>query len=249
MACFAMSDIHGYYDEFIQMVDHIIQFDCLADCLILCGNYIDHGPKSYDMVNWIINNRGSHIVILRGSHEQEFIQYVNVIANTTTDVNLYNTCEKLHEINSEFDRYDTIRNLIKHQHFTIEDLFQWKELFNSMPYYYHTVVAGKTCYFCHAGFKSRLYDMNKCTLEEYHNYLLYNNELSLRRPFHLIYGHSSTLDKHSPFFNNGNIYYYEDNENHMWAHNINCGIKDKNVDINAKLGCLCVDTNESYYIR
>lgn len=63
-----MSDIHGCYDEFIQMLRKI-QFNS-KDLLICAGDYIDRGPKNFEMLNWIIH-APSNVVLVRGNHDEE----------------------------------------------------------------------------------------------------------------------------------------------------------------------------------
>ena len=51
MSIYAMSDIHGSYDAFCEMLSLIKMTD--NDELILLGDYVDRGPKSYEMLKWL----------------------------------------------------------------------------------------------------------------------------------------------------------------------------------------------------
>ena len=44
-----MSDIHGCYDDMLMMIEKIKLSD--EDVLVFAGDYIDRGPKSYEMIN------------------------------------------------------------------------------------------------------------------------------------------------------------------------------------------------------
>lgn len=72
---YAISDIHGNYELFVQLL-HLIPFNNKKDKIILLGDYIDRGPKSKDVIDLIIklceiNNTEEHtaIVPLKGNHE------------------------------------------------------------------------------------------------------------------------------------------------------------------------------------
>ena len=64
MSHYIMSDIHGCYDEFIDMLGKI-HFSS-KDILICAGDYIDRGKQSYEMLRWI-ENRPSNVILVKGS--------------------------------------------------------------------------------------------------------------------------------------------------------------------------------------
>ncbi len=71
MKIYAMSDIHGYYDEFKEALSLV---DLSSDnVLILLGDYI-HGPKSYEVLDMIIILQKRYgekkVVALMGNHEE-----------------------------------------------------------------------------------------------------------------------------------------------------------------------------------
>ena len=51
MSTYVMSDIHGCYNEFHQMLD-TIGFSP-SDELILAGDYIDRGKQTLEMLYWL----------------------------------------------------------------------------------------------------------------------------------------------------------------------------------------------------
>ena len=68
---FAIGDIHGCYDGFRALVEKKLRLK-KDDKLILLGDYIDRGPQSKEVLDYIIEllDKGYNIVPLRGNHEQ-----------------------------------------------------------------------------------------------------------------------------------------------------------------------------------
>ncbi|MFH0842984.1 MAG: metallophosphoesterase [Bacteroidota bacterium] len=68
---FAISDIHGCFRPFYQLVNDIIKLN-KSDELILLGDYIDRGEESKSVVDFIIDlqKTGFNVTALTGNHEQ-----------------------------------------------------------------------------------------------------------------------------------------------------------------------------------
>ncbi|HET6559796.1 MAG TPA: metallophosphoesterase family protein [Prolixibacteraceae bacterium] len=68
---FAIGDIHGCFDAFKELIEQKIQLTP-DDKLILLGDYIDRGPKSKEVIDYIIElkAKGFDITPLSGNHEQ-----------------------------------------------------------------------------------------------------------------------------------------------------------------------------------
>jgi serine/threonine protein phosphatase 1 len=66
----AISDIHGCFDAFYEMVINRIKLN-KSDRLILLGDYIDRGDKSKEVIDFILDlqNTGYDLVPLAGNHE------------------------------------------------------------------------------------------------------------------------------------------------------------------------------------
>ena len=71
-----MTDIHGHYDGMKKMLRKI-GFSA-SDRLICAGDYIDRGPKSYEMLRWI-ESPGENVILIRGNHDEEFRCCVEVM--------------------------------------------------------------------------------------------------------------------------------------------------------------------------
>ncbi len=67
---FAISDIHGCYRPFYELVVNTIKLR-KSDQLILLGDYIDRGDQSKEVIDFIIDlsKKGFNIIPLTGNHE------------------------------------------------------------------------------------------------------------------------------------------------------------------------------------
>lgn len=68
----AIGDIHGRHDLLTNLVERRIIFNPAKDRLVFLGDYIDRGPRSKEVVDFIVALRERHpgqIVLLRGNHE------------------------------------------------------------------------------------------------------------------------------------------------------------------------------------
>jgi serine/threonine protein phosphatase 1 len=67
---FAISDIHGCYKPFYELVTNIIKLT-KSDQLILLGDYVDRGESSKEVIDFILDlsKKGFNITSLTGNHE------------------------------------------------------------------------------------------------------------------------------------------------------------------------------------
>jgi serine/threonine protein phosphatase 1 len=79
MSTYVMSDIHGCYDEFLRMLN-IIEFPEL-NTLIIAGDYIDRGSKSYEMLRWL-EGKQSNVILVMGNHDKEFAYNVQLMRSS-----------------------------------------------------------------------------------------------------------------------------------------------------------------------
>lgn len=75
---YVISDIHGCAKTFIALVENVIQLK-KQDVLFLLGDYIDRGPDSRGVIDYIIclQQNGFNVVALRGNHEQMLLDSIN----------------------------------------------------------------------------------------------------------------------------------------------------------------------------
>ena len=75
---FAVGDIHGCYDKLIALIDKI-DIDFESDILVFLGDYIDRGPQSYEVLEYLADLKSNHsnTVFLKGNHEEMLEKYLN----------------------------------------------------------------------------------------------------------------------------------------------------------------------------
>lgn len=71
---FAIGDIHGCFKSFQILIEQNIKL-IYSDKVILLGDYIDRGPQSREVIDYIfdLQIKGYNIVALRGNHEAMLI--------------------------------------------------------------------------------------------------------------------------------------------------------------------------------
>lgn len=162
MNTYVMSDIHGCYDEFQQMLEKIHFSD--RDLLICAGDYIDRGTKNYEMMSWI-SNAPENVVFVRGNHDEEFLTNIRIMKyvcdeaeldeNSIEDsITLYKAVQEFAEQNNNkfFDYYGTIGKLINEELVPFALLCDWAKIVERMPYFYKTDINKRTCIVVHAGY-------------------------------------------------------------------------------------------------
>jgi len=72
---YAVSDIHGCVKTFKALIQEKIQFDPANDELYLLGDYVDRGPDSKGVLDYILNmqQQGYSVHTIRGNHDQMMI--------------------------------------------------------------------------------------------------------------------------------------------------------------------------------
>jgi len=167
---FAIGDIHGCFNSLKELIENKIQLQ-KNDKLILLGDYIDRGPNSKEVVDYIIElqDRGYDIMTLLGNHESMLVDaYYNESAISKWIQNGGSETLKSFEINS-------LKNLES----------KYLDFFNNLKLYFEL----DEYLFVHAGFNDELenpfvdkYCMLWKSRERYFNPLL--------RDRIIIHGHS-----------------------------------------------------------
>jgi len=75
---FAVGDIHGCLDKLVSLMD-IIDVDLKKETLVFMGDYIDRGPHSKEVVDYLIDlaSGGNRVVFLKGNHELMLQNYLS----------------------------------------------------------------------------------------------------------------------------------------------------------------------------
>jgi serine/threonine protein phosphatase 1 len=72
-----ISDIHGCYDEFCELLQ-LVNYNPFEDKLVLLGDYMDRGSKSkevLEMVMGLVNEHGA--IALKGNHDKMFLDMID----------------------------------------------------------------------------------------------------------------------------------------------------------------------------
>ncbi|MBM4274180.1 MAG: serine/threonine protein phosphatase [Deltaproteobacteria bacterium] len=79
MSIYAIGDIHGCLGFLEELLDEV-QPDLTRDRLIFIGDYIDRGPESKAVVDYLINLKSRYprenIICLKGNHEAMFLDFL-----------------------------------------------------------------------------------------------------------------------------------------------------------------------------
>ena len=75
---FAVGDIHGSFDQLQELMAKI-PIDFARDTLVFIGDYIDRGPASVEVVDYLIDlkRRIPEIIFLKGNHEDMLEKYLD----------------------------------------------------------------------------------------------------------------------------------------------------------------------------
>lgn len=267
MSTYVMSDIHGCYDEFMQMLQ-IINFSA-SDTLIIAGDYIDRGPKSYEMLRWM-ETKPEHVILVVGNHDKEFaynVQLMRMVMDRDIqelDIHSAEHTKVLYEFVAQlaaqqgggvsyFDYYGTIGNMISERGVTMADLMRWEELIAQMPYYHRMSVGGRDCVVVHAGYIECLEGVEtEDSFSEIEDFYLYARDDAY------IYGgipHGMIIAGHTPTnaedelpFNDGNVYRSYDEEQDCIFYDIDCGCAMKKADGSGKMACIRLEDEKVFYV-
>ena len=77
MNTYVMSDIHGAYDEFMQMLE-LIKFSD-EDILVVNGDIVDRGYNVTAIIDYVISHK--NIIWIKGNHEDMLVKGLNPMAD------------------------------------------------------------------------------------------------------------------------------------------------------------------------
>jgi serine/threonine protein phosphatase 1 len=74
---FAVGDIHGRYDKLVAMMEILPWKKESGDILLFIGDYVDRGPRSRDVVEFLVQlkKQGGNFVFLKGNHEKMLLDF------------------------------------------------------------------------------------------------------------------------------------------------------------------------------
>jgi serine/threonine protein phosphatase 1 len=267
MATYVMSDIHGWYDEFMQMLNMVGFSE--ADTLIIAGDYIDRGPKTYEMLRWL-ESKPDNVILVMGNHDKEFAYNVQLMRSAikknklTIDDDSTEHTRLLYELVSQFalqqgggvsffDYYGTIGKLIEEKGVSLADLTKWKEIISQMPYYYNFHIGERECIVVHAGYIESLAgvetDDTFADIEDFYLYARDDAYIYGGIPHGMIIaGHTPTTAEEELPFNDGNVYCSYDKDMDCIFYDIDCGCAMRKKRPNGKLACIRLEDEALFYV-
>ncbi len=142
---FAIGDIHGCFNKLVSLMDKV-NIDFNQDTIVFMGDYIDRGPDSFEVVEYLMHlkKKYSNIVLLKGNHEEMLLNYLS-----GSDRYLYLSNGGQQTIESYMDRpYNIKAGPIPSDHL---------DFIKSLDLFYET----EDYIFVHAGLKKRCHLKSK----------------------------------------------------------------------------------------
>lgn len=268
MNTYVMSDIHGCFDKFQNMLNYINFTE--NDQLIIAGDYIDRGPNNYEMLNWI-SNSPDNVLLLCGNHDKEFAanvrlmqsvmetELINFDINSAKDNKVLYQLTKILLLDGDsdrenlFDYYETIGKLIEEYQVTFNNLAAWAVAIDEMPYHYRLQIGGRSCVVVHAGYINSLDGImmkgKYTSLEEFYIYAREDAYIYGGVPHGMIIaGHTPTIAEKEFAYNDGYVAKYYNKKIDCIFYDIDCGCSYANVRENARLACIRLEDEKIFYI-
>jgi serine/threonine protein phosphatase 1 len=186
MNLFIVSDIHGMYKQF----EEILQYWDKESQLVILGDMIDRGDYSYEVVQRVMELQQQYpekVVVMKGNHEDMLIHYVDGRMEDPTLFLVNGGLEMLRSFITDVDEEAVKQNaaILKTQ-FTAEIEF----LRNARHYYQYGNLL-----ITHAGFDSSLEDWQNTSAQDFlwiRNHYKEENKTGLIS----IFGHTPTRNMH-----------------------------------------------------
>ena len=220
---YVISDIHGHYDEFIEMLKMIGFKD--EDELYVLGDCIDKGPKSIDTLLYCLEHENIHMCL--GNHEFMMYQYIRAIKQDNWFDKKYYQAQWF---GNNFGRktYDQFMKLPPYKREQV-----YRKLYNMPLCFPEVSVGGKDYYLVHSSPLKVNQEVvprtNNCKDDEIENSVWARDVMRIDGKI-VIHGHTICIDERI-HFDDGVV-------------NIDCG-----AAADWTLGCLRLDDFKDYYIR
>lgn len=185
---FAIGDIHGCFDKLVSLMD-MIDIDLKRDTLVFIGDYIDRGPRSKEVVDYLIDlgRREPGVVFLKGNHELMLQDYLDGTDSATFLFNggratldsYLRGCQKtqvypIPAAHLEFFEsvrlyYETDKYIFVHaglsENISLEKQGEWDMLWLRDAFIYSDFDFGKRVIFGHTAFRAPLILDNKIGID------------------------------------------------------------------------------------
>lgn len=244
MATYVISDIHGCFDEFMKMLA-AIRLQC-TDELIIAGDIVDRGPKTYEMLQWMLQ-KPENVIYLPGNHDVGFAGYLE-------ELRRHGVC---------MDYYHTIAQLQK-RGIAVSQMLQWKKIFTQLQYYVKRNINGRDFYIAHAGVPSCAYaermfgawEVGQARGHKKQNlidYYLWSREEVLQTGGEaqstVIFGHTPTISMNNFTYHDGKVWEWLRQSDGCRFVGIDCGcVYGYYGHGNARLACLRLEDGKVWYV-
>lgn len=230
---YVMSDIHGQYDAFKEMLKKIRFKD--DDTLYIIGDIFDRGPHPVKILIDIMNS--NNMILLCGNHEHMAVSCLNYLVGFDAQT----LKEYKHQLNDIFYEWKlnggdtTLNELLKCDDKTLKQIVDYLK---KLRLYKEIKVADKTFILVHAGLGN--FEENKALKEYSIDELLWKRTDYNKQYFkdkYIITGHTPTR-------------FIEDNDKPDYIY-----MKNNNINIDCccagavRLGCLRLDDMKEYYVE
>lgn len=257
MSTYVMSDIHGCYTAFRDMLKKINFTD--DDHLIIAGDIVDRGPENYEILKWF-ESSPENVTFLVGNHDDEFAYYCSVFAVCMNDrearkkIDYYIT----HPASSlqNMDRYGTVRELIRDHGCDENDFRIWSEMIRNLPYYKKLTVNGRKYIIVHAGYidEDRPDVKKLLRMYNYHDitqYYMWAREDALDiggvQDTTIIFGHTPTIAE-TAYYTGGTVFTYESRILNSKFINLDCGYVYKDRFPIANMAAIRLEDEQIFYL-
>jgi len=225
---YVMSDLHGCYDKYIKMLDKLSLKD--NDTLYILGDAVDRGPDGIKIILDMYNR--DNIIFLRGNHDQTAMKVLRCMFDSSVSFNDDELVPMLQLWvsdggNTTLEQFMGISSDDKKKVLT----YLWHS-----KTFVETEVNGIKYLLAHTvPEKEIMLDKDKCELEDFilgepdYEIKYYDEKI-------IVTGHTPTGLIEKAY--EGRIYI---KNNHIA---VDCGA----VFENGRLGCICLDTLEEYYV-
>jgi serine/threonine protein phosphatase 1 len=226
---YAISDIHGYYDKYTEMLKTINLGD--GDSLYIIGDIIDYGDGGVKILQEIMKRE--NVVPIMGNHEYMILPAFNMLDWYENDPVEDERVIREHTHLSSAGDEATLREFCKLGKAERREI---SKFVGNFPLYKHITVNGQKYFLVHGGIIE--YEPEETMKYIEPEYFLFG-ELDFSKKYFpddtiIIAGHTPTF-----YFDmkcRGRIYR---------DHNINL---DCGSGITGSIGCLCLDTGEEFYV-